>query len=356
MAQSSLPPNPFVAAGMIEDSRLFVGRQDELQAMVSRMTGAQPTSINIYGEKRIGKSSLLYHFFLTWEQRVQNPNRYVVIYLSLRDVNCQTEIGFYQAVAQGLSNSVSGWQNWVNNALKRKSLNRQGFSEAIKQCEREGKLPVLCLDDFESLLKYPQEFDNGFYDNLRSLMDDNTLMLVIASRKKLDVYGSEYRFISSFFNIGHTLELKELTTDDAIQLLRLSNGSTNGVPVLSIDEQNNAQQWGKRHPYHLQLAGYYLVEARQQSKSVKWAKEQFEKQIADFKPNSKRQRWGWLRWVVWDLPVRLGSFAKFIGGTVDDVTNWIIGLVFLIMLALVFAGVLHWNEVWDFVREKLGIK
>jgi hypothetical protein len=35
MTYGSLPSNPFVTAGMIEDSRLFVGREDELQAIAS---------------------------------------------------------------------------------------------------------------------------------------------------------------------------------------------------------------------------------------------------------------------------------------------------------------------------------
>ncbi|BAY48446.1 hypothetical protein SAMD00079811_60700 [Scytonema sp. HK-05] len=102
MTSGSLPSNPFVAAGMIEDSKLFVGRKHELRAIASRMSGVQPTSINLVGEKRIGKSSLLYHFFLTWEQRVSDPNRYVVIYLSLQNVQCHREENFYQAIARQL--------------------------------------------------------------------------------------------------------------------------------------------------------------------------------------------------------------------------------------------------------------
>ncbi|MEH2183455.1 hypothetical protein [Nostoc sp.] len=94
MASGALPSNPFVAAGMIEDPRLFVGRKDELYAIASRMKGVQPTSINIVGDKHIGKSSLLHYFVLTWQQRVLDANRYVVIYLPLRDVYCQTETGF----------------------------------------------------------------------------------------------------------------------------------------------------------------------------------------------------------------------------------------------------------------------
>ncbi|MEW5858066.1 MAG: hypothetical protein AB1861_11890 [Cyanobacteriota bacterium] len=36
-------------------------------------------------------------------------------------------------------------------------------------------------------LDISEEFDNGFYDNLRSLVNDNALMLMVASRKELSV-------------------------------------------------------------------------------------------------------------------------------------------------------------------------
>ncbi|MEH2314876.1 MAG: AAA family ATPase [Nostoc sp.] len=356
MASGALPDNPFVAAGMIEDPRLFVGRKDELHAIASRMKGDQPTSINIVGDKHIGKSSLLHYFVLTWQQRGLDANRYVVIYLPLRGVDCQTETGFYEAVAEGLLSYIPGWQLQLRNPWRIKPLNRQAFSDAVKEWKQQGKLPVLCLDDFESLLKYPDKFHNGFYDNLRSLMDSNALMLVVASCKQLDVYANEHRFVSSFFNIGHTIYLKELTTDEAIELSRLPTRSINGA-ALSVDEQSHAQQWGDRHPYKLQLAGSYLWEARQQGKAIKWAKQQFKQQLTKAKSASNGQRWQlWLRWLVWDLPVRLGKIPQFIGVTVGDIGNWITGLVMLLFPVLVLVGVVRWNEVWDFVRDKLGIK
>lgn len=325
MTSGSLPTNPFVAAGMIEDPRLFVGRKEELYAIASRMTGVQPTSINIVGDKRIGKSSLLYHFFLTWQQRVPDPNRYLVIYRSLRNANCQTEAGFYQEVANGWGNFGSNRRFSLNNPLKPKLWNRQTFFEAIKAMEQQQVLPVLCLDDFESLFDYPQEFNDGFYDNLRSLMEDNALMLVVASRKPLKVYGEEHRYVSSFFNIAHCIVLRELTTDEAIELTRLPSRSSQGA-VLSQDEQNHAQQWGQRHPYKLQLAGTCLWEAHQTGKPIKWAKQQFEQQINH--PASGKQQSYWQKWLLFifvDLPKRLGSFTKLIGVTVDDVSSWIIG-------------------------------
>jgi hypothetical protein len=42
-------------------------------------------------------------------------------------------------------------------------------------------------------------------------MDDNALMVVVASRKELSVYGSEYRFVSAVFQPGSRSQARELT-------------------------------------------------------------------------------------------------------------------------------------------------
>ncbi|MEL6163932.1 MAG: ATP-binding protein [Cyanobacteria bacterium J06628_3] len=62
--------NPFIAGPTLQNPEKFVGREEELRGIIGRMGGSQPTSLNIVGEHQIGKSSLLYYFFLTWEQLV----------------------------------------------------------------------------------------------------------------------------------------------------------------------------------------------------------------------------------------------------------------------------------------------
>ena len=75
-----LPPCPFIAGPMITDPRLFVGRRRALSRLAHMVQ--QPVSANVIGERRIGKSSLLYHFFQTWELRVKRPNCYCVAYIN----------------------------------------------------------------------------------------------------------------------------------------------------------------------------------------------------------------------------------------------------------------------------------
>ncbi len=97
---------------------------------------------------------------------------------------------------------------------------------------------------------------------LRSLMDQNHLMLVIASRKELSFYSRRHKLTSSFFNLGHTLRLGEFTKDEVKDLFDLSANTIAGAQVsLSVDEQHLMQKLGGNHPFLLQLVGSLVWEA-----------------------------------------------------------------------------------------------
>ncbi|MFP5272529.1 nSTAND1 domain-containing NTPase [Coleofasciculus sp.] len=358
---SSQQSCPFCAGSMITDPQFFVGRREELDIITSRLVNAQPTSINVVGEHRIGKSSLLYHFFQTCEQRVQgagkNPGHYVVIYLSLQAAQCRQETIFYQAVAQALLNRpvVQGNPALVA-PLQAGNLDRQRFSAAIEAWQAENVLPVLCLDKFEELLAKPDEFTDDFYDNLRSLMDRNALMLVIASYKKLDVYKRKYRFLSSFFNVGQVLPVGGITETEATDLMRLPENKIQGATeALSPERQKLALAWGGRHPFLLQLAGCWLWEAQQHSRPDEWARQKFE-QEAQRVPHSgvtMRRLKRPVRLLLW-LPMKLGQMARFVGDKLDDTSNLIAGMVILVVAILVVLKVLPFEELLQRVKDAVG--
>ncbi len=359
-----LTSNPFVAGGMLQNPRLFFGRKYELNAVTSRMAGPQPTSINIYGDKRIGKSSLLYHFVQTWETRVPDSSRYVVIYLSLQSASCQREEDFYLAVAQELvSRPVVRTKPSLINALQVSPLNRQAFSAAMAEFKHQGLLPVICLDDFQALFNHPQEFNDGFYDNLRSLMDNNKLMLVIASLKKVDWYAKNNQLTSSFFNLGHVFKLDELTPEAAkeLVLLPLNNSQNNQINSVTNTqviawgkaEQDLTLKLGGYHPFLLQIAGGLVWEARQQGQDDNWV----ERRFAEERERLPRARmgsprwWRGLRWLVWDLPVRIGRIPKFIGSSLDDLSNWFLGMVILGAFIAVVFGLVTKANTWEWLLK-----
>ena len=345
---------PFVAGPMITNPSLFVGRKDALRTITARMTGSQPTSINVIGKKRIGKSSLLYHFFQTWEQRVPHPERYVVIYLSLQDADCRTEPDFYKAVAQELLNRPAVRNNpALASSLSATPLNRQTFSNAIEAWQAANVLPVLCLDKFEALLDKPQDFPNDFYDNLRSLMNKNALMLVIASTEPVKQYAQKKRLTSDFFNVGQTETLGLLTEEEVNELVSLPANTTQGAnATLGAYEQQQAREWGENHPYLLQLAGLCLSEANQQGKSVEWAKHRFAEQASNVpQPWFNRKKW-WLplRWLFVEPFVRLGRVIKGIGEGISTATDWLLGFAVVAAIMLGLLKVLSWAQIIEWLK------
>jgi hypothetical protein len=329
---SSLPSRPFVAGPKITDPRLFVGRTEELDLITSLMTDMQPVSLNVVGPKWIGKSSLLYQFFQTYEQRVPEPTRYAVIYLSLQDARCQSEEGFYQAVARQL---------WLNLTVQRsvalveplrvKPFNRLAFCAAMGHYKRLGVLPVLCLDEFGPLFRYPQEFDNGFFDSLRSLMESRVLMLVVASHRKLEFYQRRHKLTSAFFKLWQVLMLSELTEQEAQELVALPASTIAGVTAaLSTQEQRFARQLGGRHPYLLQLAASLLYEGRQLGRDVSWVKVEFEKEARHVpKP-------------MWKPPKHAGCLVISISG-----------VMILIAIAILIISLLSPTPLWELLQQKL---
>ena len=273
--------SPFVAGPMITRPELFVGRKEELRTLTGWMSGAQPVSVNVVGERRIGKSSLLYHFFQTWEQRVSSPSRFVVVYLDLQAKTPPGEAALYQALGSALTQQPAIQQiGPLRTALSPLPGTHKEFSTLLDAFSVRDLLPVFCLDEFEVLLKLKsdEQFTDSFFDQLRGCMNAGQLMFILSSRKPLDVYAGKQNLTSAFFNLGQVLKLEEFTDEEADELVALPMPGRENFPALSTKDQKLARQWGGRHPCLLQLAAISLVEARQFRKKTAWAKRHFAEQ------------------------------------------------------------------------------
>ena len=363
MAPPSPSPCPFSAPSMLKKPDCFVGRKDELNFIQSQMTGPQPTSVNIVGPHKIGKSSLLWRFYQNCRNHPQYASsRYAVIYLSFQDSECQEENTFYQAVAEELRKApVIQAKRSLVTAFPTSNWNRSIFAKAIRLCEPEKILPVLCIDKFEALFQesYREKFDEGFYDNLHSLINNSALMLVLASLETLDSYRTKHKLTSSFFNVGSVLPLEKFSEAEAQKLVQLPKGNIAGArPALNETNQRLALKWGERHPVLLQLAGKYLWEAQQYRKDVKWAKQQFQSQAGAVlqwqtrpkRPQKLRHR---LRWLVWDMPIWVGNLTKRFGLKLDDIFTWLMGLSLIIVAIMCVAGIVPENNFFDLFKKFL---
>jgi uncharacterized protein len=340
---------PFIANQMLTDSQFFVGRQAEIKFVMGMMTNVQPTSVNIVGDRRIGKSSLLCRIYQDYENLVlscnRQPTEFIVVYLSLADVRCQGIDKFYQAIAERLlaRSSVQADPDLAD-LLRIQPLDGTAFNRALESWKSKGVLPVICLDNFEILLNNVQLFNDSFYDNLRSLIDSNVLMLIIASRSKIENYRRKYNLTSSFFNLKQQLELKVFSDVEASDLVRLPQGN----PALSDPRQKIALNWGEKHPYLLQSAGKYMWEAQQQGHSESWAEDNFKMEVKKV-PKPKNI----LKWGIGAVE-GLGKFAKRIGGGVSGTGDLVTGIMIIVVSVALIGGVVKISDISGFCKNILN--
>ncbi|MCA9941779.1 MAG: AAA-like domain-containing protein [Anaerolineales bacterium] len=354
---SALPPCPFVAGPMIKDPRLFVGRREPLRRLTNALSGAQPTSVNVVGERRMGKSSLLYHFAQTWDQRAPHPERSLVVYLNLQETSARNEEALYQALVEALRQrpALSTYPDLLA-ALSATDWTRPKLMAFLRQCTRQGLLLTFCWDEFESLFAHPHQFDNDFFDAWRACMNASEVMLILASKEPVDTYRRQYNLTSSFFNLGDVLRLGEMPPDEAAELVQLPASTVPAAaPALGLHEQELARAWGGGHPYLLQLAARCLCQAGHEGKDAAWARATFREQAQRLRP---RHRWTRrlaraARALFWEMPQALGRTTHAMGSAIDDAKNWLVGVIILLVIALALLGVLTQTQLIDLVRHAL---
>ena len=253
-------PNPFTYGSMITDPQRFIGRRAELEFIIGRLNGEQPQGSSIVGPRRIGKSSLLH--YLT-SPRPDEPLRAApgqqVVYLDAQKGECNSPDSFRMMLLRALMTAQRLDRRTLDGRLL---ADIQAQLATATECSWEMARaalvalpfhPVVCLDEFESLLN--ADFDEAFFNGLRSWANEGLLTWVIASVKSLPELGEIYQSASPFFNLLATIELGEMVEAEADQLLDLTE--TSGI-AFTAPERKWLHEVARNHPYHLQIVGWQL--------------------------------------------------------------------------------------------------
>ena len=229
-----LQTDPYAARGMIRNPSQFFGREKELREVFSRLATMQ--SVSVVGERRIGKSSFLYHIYQTSRERLGTS--FICHYLDLQRVLSAKE--FYQRACELLGVFGNTHRN---------------FERALG-----GKQVILCLDEFEQVTSNPG-FDADFFNVLRSLMQTDNLALIAATQHTLsDLYRADAIPTSPFPNIFTLLRLGQLTEAEARELV--TRPAEHIGKAFTDDEVNFILGLAGLHPYRLNVASALLYEAK----------------------------------------------------------------------------------------------
>jgi len=358
----SLPPSPspFVVGRPLRSDEPIFGREDAFDFIHASLQRYE--SVNLVGERRMGKTSLLHHLL----GHPQPATERLLVEVDLQ-ANVTAAADFYGRAVRGILANPRAQAAVPKAAASLQRLQAQPqadfaeFERLLLRLRDAEVRPVLLVDELERLLE-PQ-FAAGFpfpvfFDGLRSLITADLLALVVASRLSLAEHFKSHpaAMTSTFPSYLKPFTLRELDPAAADSLLL--QGKDCGIGLL---ERQRARDWAGGHPCRLQCAGQAWVEAKSGNRDALWARQRYQElagqaclaRVAKPPVGFGIKRAGrWLakgpRWVCVDLPRKIGGLAQRIGGGLSAAGEWILGVVVILS---VVAGVV---KGWDFLATLIG--
>jgi hypothetical protein len=253
--------NCFVYGKPIYEPDWFVGRKRELAQIAERLL-ASFDSIELFGERRIGKTSLLKAI-----KTAQPPLRPNMIALDFDMGIYRTPEMFRQGIVDGLDAELKA--SMPNHPLRvviraERSKQEQPDSHSLQRivvaAQEHGLSILLMCDEFEKAAHNPA-FNVVFYEEMRALLLLPCLAMITATRYELhDTYTSTEILGSPFFNIFTPLCLGGWTADEAADFIDRYQPLCS--TTFSGEEVGLIADLGGRFPYYMQLAGATVMRYR----------------------------------------------------------------------------------------------
>lgn len=240
--------NPFHWRGTVTEADAFVGREREINSIFTRLRSMG--CLSVIGDRRIGKSSLLYQSAQLARGALGAGCR--AVYIDLLSARHHTLNGLLGGILEGLGEEAALREGAAAEKLA-------AFEARVRGARARGATPVVLLDEFEALAGHGQEYGDSLLESWRSLGNEGQMTFVTSSAKPLDEVTHQSGLTSSFYNIFAQLKLEPFTAQEArdfgaraLRRGRLEPGDD--VFILRVGEQ---------HPLRLQVAAWHVYEARQ---------------------------------------------------------------------------------------------
>jgi hypothetical protein len=252
--------NPFFHRGPIRQREYFCGRSDDIGQSLSLLRNSQ--NVALVGQRRIGKTSLLFHIAdpVVFEVHGLHRGKHLFVYLDGTELGHLSPDEVLGLLLDQLAATLSA--DRFSTELGRAppdGLSYRDFREAILKVTEAGLKPIYLLDEFESLADNPY-LGPRFFSGLRALSSQFDLSFVTASCESLLglTYANVETLSSPFFNTFANLHLGLYAASEARSLVEiLATGAGLDLPSQTIDR---ILRLAGPHPLLLQIAAFHAVE------------------------------------------------------------------------------------------------
>ena len=262
--------NPFFHRGPIHDRVYFFGREHKTSQVLSLLGNGQ--SVSIIGQRRIGKTSLLFHVAdpEVFTLHGLNSNQHLFVYIDCGGLSNLDQPDLYRVFLEEISDALADRDSQANLPKlpdDARPITYRAFERSLRKLVRHGWKPIILLDEFEWMSRNPQ-LDPDFFSGLRALAAKYPIAYVTASKLPLLelTYADASTLSSPFFNIFASIRLGLFSEVDAHKLL--TGLATREQVTFAPASLDYILELAGPHPLFLQIAGFHAFDLRQQVKGV----------------------------------------------------------------------------------------
>ncbi|MGH9822595.1 MAG: protein kinase domain-containing protein [Blastocatellia bacterium] len=218
--------NPYLNRVAIKDPAQFFGRRREVSRIFSRLGSSRPQSISVVGDRRIGKSSLLY-YINNREVRARlldKPSDYVFAFIDLQQKRKLTPPQFFKDLLALLAKETD------DDSIADTEPSFDSLRAVLERFRAAAKKLIVLFDEFEAITAN-HSFDLEFYSFLRSIANNYDVAYVTSSARDLqELCRTQLIADSPFFNIFTNVYLRAFTRSEANDLIAVPSREA-GLPL-----------------------------------------------------------------------------------------------------------------------------
>ncbi|WP_370756799.1 hypothetical protein [Prevotella pectinovora] len=277
--------NPYNAGDAVTNPRMFFGRDTDIENYVNVMLSSPSKQLIFYGQKRSGKSSVLY-----WLQNKLTENGAFCSRFSMGDLVADLrEVTFYYQILYQiqedledydgevpifeLPQSISSFEseNPTNPMLTFKKY-MKSFKQACKATAGwEDKLIVIMIDEFTYIYSYIKQgrIDDSIMKQWKSIIQDpkSTFSAVLVGQDVVPYFENE-PYAKNAFQIIEKKRLTYLKETDALKLIIEPIRDENGDSRYASGAAELILNYTACNPYYIQMLCGSLVDYMHEKKAI----------------------------------------------------------------------------------------
>jgi ligand-binding sensor domain-containing protein len=191
-----IEPNPFIVGNPIRTEKMFYGREDDFRYVRTKLEGANQGVVIVFcGERRVGKSSILYQVL-----NGRLGERFIPVFVDLQEMVIASDSEFFARISRLIAESVARANARVVSeqvgARDGAALVGGGLSNGAKKTAIAAALTV-GVPQFDGRNPYPVFLD--FLDEVLDSIGDRTMLILMDEYELLEGKVDEGKLSNELF-------------------------------------------------------------------------------------------------------------------------------------------------------------